>query len=567
VAAAAAALLAAALFAATGGAERAEQGTIDVRFELRGERAAEGVAVVGIDDHTFSEIRRQWPFPRGLHAQAIDRLREAGVRHVVYDVQFTEPSARPGQDLALFAAVRRARDVVLATGESDPFGRTRVLGGDANLRRAGAVAAAANLPTEPGGVIRRYTHRAVRLDTIATATARRLGSPVDPGDFDDDGALIDFRGPAGTVPTHSFSDLLQGEVPAEALRDRIVVVGATSPTLQDVHPTSAGGLMSGPEIQANAILTALDGNPLRAAPGWVKWLLVLVLGVAGPLLVLRLGPVRGAAAAAGLLALHCAAAQLAFAGGTVLPVFAPLLALGAATIAAVLAVAARERAERRVAATRADALEAAVLSRTRDLETTNLEAVERLARAAELRDDVTGDHIGRMSHLCERVALQLGEPPASARLLRQAAILHDVGKIGLPDGILRKPGRLTDEEVEIMRRHTGIGAELLRDSRSPLMQLAEEIARTHHERWDGSGYPAGLEADEIPRCGRIAAVCDVFDALISERSYKRAWTVEEARAELVAQRGRHFDPEVVDAMLAVIDAEYGPLRSPSPAAT
>jgi CHASE2 domain-containing sensor protein len=557
------ALLAVSFAGGSGVARRLEQRTIDTRLHIRGEHGAERFAVVAIDDVTFSEMDSQWPLRRSFHARVIDRLREAGVRQIVYDVQFTEPSGRPRDDLALFDAVKRARGTVLATGESDAQGRTNVLGGDPNLARIGARAAAANLPSEPGGAIRRYRAKEGPLATIATVVAGRLGQPVAPDRFRDGAALIDFAGPAGTVDTYSFSDVFDGQVSADALRGRIVVVGATSPTLQDLHPTSAGGrrLMSGPEIQANAIATALDGNPLQEAPGWARVVLTLLLGGLAVLLVATLGPVRGAAGAVGLAILAAVGSQFVFDSGLVLPVAVPLIGLAAATVTSVLAAVAQESTERVRVAGRNRELEDAVRARTAELELTHLEAVERLARAAELRDGDTGEHLERMSALCEQVALRLGQTPAAARLLRQAAILHDVGKIGLPDSILRKPGRLTPEEIDIMRRHTTEGAALLDGSRSPLMRMAELIAATHHERWDGTGYPHGLTGDEIPPCGRIAAVCDVYDALITERPYKRAWTEEEARAEIIAQRGRHFDPEVADALLDVLG------RAPSPIAT
>jgi putative two-component system response regulator len=141
--------------------------------------------------------------------------------------------------------------------------------------------------------------------------------------------------------------------------------------------------------------------------------------------------------------------------------------------------------------------------------------------------------------------------PDEAELLRHASAMHDLGKIAIPDSILRKPGKLTAEEWEIMKRHTTIGGDLLAGSRLPLVQMAEVIARTHHERWDGSGYPAGLVGEEIPLAGRICAVGDVFDALISDRPYKAAWSVEETLAEIDRQRGRHFDPRLVDLLLAI----------------
>jgi HD-GYP domain-containing protein (c-di-GMP phosphodiesterase class II) len=229
-----------------------------------------------------------------------------------------------------------------------------------------------------------------------------------------------------------------------------------------------------------------------------------------------------------------------------------LLALLAGAVTALVATAAFEYAERRRIARDNRRLDAAVRARTQELEDTQLEVVERLARAAELRDDETGEHIDRMARMCELVALELGWDGARAELLRQAAILHDVGKIGLPDGILLKPGRLTPQEREEMTRHTSEGAALLAGSTSRLLQLAEVIARTHHERWDGTGYPAGIAGEDIPVEGRIAAVCDVFDALTNERPYKHAWPVQDALAEIADQRGRHFDPAVADALVTVV---------------
>jgi response regulator RpfG family c-di-GMP phosphodiesterase len=310
--------------------------------------------------------------------------------------------------------------------------------------------------------------------------------------------------------------------------------------------------MAGPEIQANAIATALRGNPLRETGDWATYVLMLALGAAALALIVFLGPVRGAAGAAAVAAVYLVVTQLAFDGGRVLPLAVPLVGVAAATLVAILAAVAQESGARRRVDVRNRELADAVRARTHELEITNLEAVERLARAAELRDGDTGEHLDRMSRMCEAVALRLGLSPEEALRLRRAAILHDVGKIGLPDRILRKPDRLTEEEIEIMRRHTLEGAALLAGSRSPVLRTAEVIARTHHERWDGTGYPLGLAEDEIPLAGRIAAVCDVYDALITERPYKRAWSEAEARAELVAQRGRHFDPAAVDALLAVL---------------
>ena len=207
-------------------------------------------------------------------------------------------------------------------------------------------------------------------------------------------------------------------------------------------------------------------------------------------------------------------------------------------------------------------LEARVSQRTRELERINLdlqeaqtEALEKLAQAAEFRDDDTGDHIRRVGNCAEKLALQLGFPAHEAQLIGRAAPLHDIGKIAISDAILLKPGKLTDEEFGIMKTHALMGAALLSHSRSPLMQRAEIIARTHHERFDGTGYPARLAGDNIPLEGRIAAVIDVFDALTHERPYKAAWPIADALAEIQKSAGSHFDPRVVEAFCQLNHAD------------
>jgi putative two-component system response regulator len=205
-----------------------------------------------------------------------------------------------------------------------------------------------------------------------------------------------------------------------------------------------------------------------------------------------------------------------------------------------------EELQDRLFAQNAD-LEDEVAERTRDLEQARLEILERLALAAEYRDDDTQEHAWRIGRTCVLLAIGLGLPHREVDLIRRAAPLHDIGKVGIPDAILLKPGRLTAEEFETIKTHTTIGAEILSRSRSPLLVMAEEIALAHHERWDGRGYPFGLEREQIPVPGRIVAVADVFDALTHERPYKRAWPVREALAEILQQAGRQFDPEVVQA--------------------
>lgn len=197
---------------------------------------------------------------------------------------------------------------------------------------------------------------------------------------------------------------------------------------------------------------------------------------------------------------------------------------------------------------RTEILEYKVRERTADLEEAQLEILERLALAAEFRDDETGQHTQRVGRTAAVLARALGLPNDKVTLIHRAAPLHDVGKLGVPDSILRKPGKLTREEFEIMKTHTTIGAQILSGSRFPILQLAEEIALTHHERWDGNGY-AGLAGERIPLSGRIVALADVFDALTNDRIYRKAMPLEDALAEIELQRGRHFDPEIADAFL------------------
>ena len=195
-----------------------------------------------------------------------------------------------------------------------------------------------------------------------------------------------------------------------------------------------------------------------------------------------------------------------------------------------------------------NALEARVRERTQNLEESRQEALEHLARAAEFRDDVTGQHTLRVGRLAAAIAHELGWDNVACNLMRAAAPLHDIGKIGIPDTILLKSGRLTPDEFAVMKTHTTIGAAILAGSRAPVFVLAQEIAISHHERWDGAGYPSGLAGEAIPMAGRIVCAADVFDALTNERPYKRAMTADAAQAHINADAGSHFDPAVVAAL-------------------
>jgi len=197
-------------------------------------------------------------------------------------------------------------------------------------------------------------------------------------------------------------------------------------------------------------------------------------------------------------------------------------------------------------------LEQKVLERTAELHDTRLEIIRHLGRAVEYRDDETGLHIVRMSQMCALMGKAYGMNDENVDLLLNAAPMHDVGKIGISDTILLKPGRLNDEERAVMQTHAAIGAKILSGHDSPIMNMARDIALAHHERWDGQGYPNRLRGEEIPLVGRISALCDVFDALLSTRPYKDAWTMEAAISEVVRLKGAHFDPELTDLFLSIL---------------
>ena len=197
-------------------------------------------------------------------------------------------------------------------------------------------------------------------------------------------------------------------------------------------------------------------------------------------------------------------------------------------------------------------LEQAIENQTREVQRLQADVVRRLARASELRDNETGAHVLRMSHTSALLAKQMGWSDSACALLLEASPMHDVGKIGIPDGILLKPGPLTTDERTIMQTHTTVGAALLTGSDDPLLSMARDIALCHHEKWDGTGYPSGLTGTAIPEAARIVAIADVFDALTSERPYKQAWPVPDAVQFMQNQAGKHFDPDILAGFLGII---------------
>ena len=329
---------------AVGITERLEGLAQDKRFVIRGAQPADDIAVVAIDAEDITALNR-WPIDRRWHGRAIDALRRAGVRAIAYDVQFTEPSHDRRADLALYDAVARAPGTVLSTTEVLENGDTRVLGGRAMLRPARARAANTNTPVDIGAVVRRTFHAIDGLETFAVAAVEAATKRQVPR-FDS--ALIDYHGPPGSVPTHRFIDLVEGRIDPAELRGRIVVVGASAPSLQDLHPvpTVDDGLMPGPEVQANAISTVLREFPLREASWWLDLLAVILMAMVVPLVSLVVRARWAVAVGLVTLAAWLAFAQLAFDRGTVVAVVPPVVALivgGVGALGAAALLAARER--------------------------------------------------------------------------------------------------------------------------------------------------------------------------------------------------------------------------------
>lgn len=331
-----------------------ELNSVDVRFSIRGqEPAPENISVVAIDDETFSVFntrreRIRYPFPRSYFAKVIDRLDADGAKIIAYDVQFTEETEIE-EDTALVESVAKAGNLVLATTEVGDDGSTNVFGGDEVVRDVGARVGNGNFPLDPGGVIRRVGYEVDELTSFALVAAERArGQPITREAFGDrDSTWIDFVGPAGTIETASFVTIYDGKFKKGAFRDKIVVVGPSATSLQDIHPTSTSEAMSGAEVQANAISTALRGFPLQSVSSSITLALIVLLGMLAPLVSLRLSLLWTLSIAVGAAVLYLVATQVAFQqSGTVMSFvypFGTLLVSSVGSLAAHYLLAAFER--------------------------------------------------------------------------------------------------------------------------------------------------------------------------------------------------------------------------------
>jgi adenylate cyclase len=315
-----------------------ELDTVDARFSIRGDQPSpEQIEVVAIDDITFSNFNSRqenvrYPFPRRYFAKVIDRLAADGAKVIAYDIQFTEQTT-PEDDNALVQSVADAGNVVLATTEVDALGRTNVFGSDEVVEQVGARVGNGNFPLDPGGVIRRVAYSVDKLKSFSLVTAERAtGKTITPGDFPGSSTWIDYTGPALNIKPFSFSDVYYGRVPKGAFRDKIVVVGPSAVSLQDIHPTSTANAMSGAEIQASAISTALRDFPLRSVPGELTVALIVLLGLLAPLAGLRLSLLWTLVLGVGAAAAYLVATQVAFESGHVVSFVYPFGTLVLASV-------------------------------------------------------------------------------------------------------------------------------------------------------------------------------------------------------------------------------------------
>jgi HD-GYP domain-containing protein (c-di-GMP phosphodiesterase class II) len=568
------------------------------------------IVIVDIDDRSLTAVG-QWPWRRDVIGQLVTRLRDLGAAVVALDIIFSEPDRYegPGElpDQLLARTLEAGRVVlgyaltfngsgeptdgcvqhpiglpILRHGEEaieDPF--FRATGAICNLpflTKAAGASGFLNAAPDPDGLLRRapllmeFEGRIVpglALASVRAATATRdialrlanVNSTVltlDARNVPLDGKsnlLLRYRGPKRTFPYVSAVDVLRGTPAAGAFHDKIIFVGTTALGTREVVSTPLDTLFAGVEVQATVADNLLRQDFLYR-PEYANALetqIVIGLGLLATLLVRRFGITAGALVMTAVLAgLWLGAVSLMSNRGTFL---SPLYATVGLTSALGIMAVARFRIERR----RAD-------QAGKDNVTSQRLMVQALLSLTEVRDAETGKHSRRTQEYTRVLAQELARNPRFTAfltperidLLASLAPLHDIGKVGVPDQILNKPGALTPEELVEMRKHPTHGRDVILHAQErvgvhddAILSMAKDIVYTHHEKWDGTGYPRGLRGDDIPVPGRVMAIVDVFDASVTRRLYRSSMTADEAVALIVKGRGTHFDPDVVDAFVRV----------------
>jgi adenylate cyclase len=500
----------------------------------------------------------------GYLGQEMARAGVVGAQYFYFDHVTRTPPARPGVGfdgrvdlLSLDRApgVLDSVDAIASETRISGFVNSR-LDSDGVLRRL-------PLLIEHDGVIHASLALAATMHALGVDVARvesdpgglslKVGShrvPIDRTGY----ALLRFNGASQLYGSLSAVDVLAGRFEPADLRGKIVFIGSSAVGLHDVHRTAVDAGFSGLKIQSVMAQNILDGDAVRI-PAWggkvallVGMLIALVFSAMfiagrGLLALATFGVVSGAA-------LVATVAGVFVRSSVFVPLAAPLLIAGSLLVLAFVArfVASQRRAQRW----------------RKQLENARQVTIESMAAVAETRDPDTGAHIKRTQHYVRAIARQLQRTGRYAELLSReyidllflSAPLHDIGKVGVPDHILLKPGPLTEDELKVMRRHAEFGRQIIHSTAEHIegdnfLVVAGEIAATHHERWDGTGYPEGLREQDIPLSGRIMAVADVYDALISKRCYKDPFPHHAARSIMHSLRGSTFDPVVLDAFLEI----------------
>ena len=500
----------------------------------------------------------------GYLGQEMARADVVGAQYFYFDHVTRTPPVRPGvgfegrvDALSLDRApgVLNSVDAIASQTRTSGFVNSR-LDGDGVLRRL-------PLLIEHDGVIHASLALAATMHALGVDVARvesdpdglslKVGShgvPIDRTGY----ALLRFNGPSQLYDSLSAVDVLAGRFRPADLRGKIVFIGSSAVGLRDVHRTAVDADFSGLKIQSVMAQNILDGNAVRI-PAWggkaallIGLLAALVFSVMfvagrGLLTLATFGAVAGAALVATVAGVFVRSSLF-------VPLAVPLLVMGTLLVLSFVArfVANQRHAQRW----------------RRQLENARQVTIESMAAVAETRDPETGAHIKRTQHYVRAVARQLQRTGRYAELLTKeyidllflSAPLHDIGKVGVPDHILLKPGPLTEDELKIMRRHAEFGRQIIHSTAEHIegdnfLVVAGDIAATHHERWDGTGYPEGLRGQDIPLSGRIMAVADVYDALISRRCYKEPFPHERAKSVMHGLRGTNFDPLVLDAFLEI----------------
>ncbi len=574
--------------------------------------------VVALDDESLARYGR-WPWPRALMARLLARIAEHGPACVGIDIIFAEAESPVGRDRIPGAAYQlSAGDLALAkalaggpfvlgfelTFTQEPFTNIAPILHPLNVvskldkdtpdprkklwRATGAVSSLPefsrsvvssgflNAAMEQDGILRRMPilieHDGKIYPSLGLATVLRAAgiseAVLEPNwsgnlvlkagnrriPLDDHGQLLlRYRGWHGTAKPLSASALLEGRVPRNALAGRVVLLGATATGIGDSVTSPVNQRLPGVQVHAIAAENILKGDFARPAAGGYRLLAVVVLGVASILVCIGLPVIRGAM----LLTVAAIGAWLGSAwifhsSGVFLSPVLPLLALTSNFSLLTLV--------------RLFFVEKKVQTQNRNLAATRDFMMTSLASLAEIRDTETGAHIMRTQRYLHVLCTEISRHPRFRHLLNKErielisklALLHDIGKVGIADNLLRKPTPFTAEEFEEVKRHTTYGRDAIAKAESrvgnysdELLQYAKDIAYSHHERWDGTGYPEGLRGEQIPWVGRLMAIADVYDALVTKRVYKGPVSHEEAVRIIIKGRGAQFDPDVVDAFLRV----------------